>query len=186
MRQSLELRDVPRVGGHQCARAILTEEPAGVCHAVGMAAQVDRRRSKACCGPWAADARLGERYAQPAVGQVARRSQQGSVGRISEEMLQCQLGGEVDRRRRPTDGVERLRPIRATTEVATRFAEEEDGVTGRAKMTRHRLGDIGEETDHADGWGRIDRAMWILVVERHITAGDRRSECATGVGDAAT
>ena len=41
------------------------------------------------------------------------------------------------------------------------------------------------EADHRDGWGGVDRAVWTLIVETDIAAGNWGIEGPTGLGQAA-
>ncbi len=41
------------------------------------------------------------------------------------------------------------------------------------------------EADHRDRWGGVDRAVWTLIIETDVAAGDGRVESATSLGQAA-
>ena len=71
--EALQFGDVRRVAGRQRTCSVFAEQPPGICHGVGVAPEV-HHRTITLRGPGAADAALGERHGETAVGEIVRRA----------------------------------------------------------------------------------------------------------------
>src|SRR5882762_10159441 len=114
-----------------------------------------------------------------------RGPKQPALGAADEELDETFLRLQVNARRLAAHEIVADLPVRRGPELGTRLAEDEDEITARARVARHRAVRPHQQPDHPHDGRGIDGPGRALIVEGDVAARHRCAEHAAGISDAA-
>ena len=129
-------------------------------------------------------ARFGEGNGEAALGAIVGALHQSGADQSPHRILNSEFVVVIELGRRPGFNAVDGEQVMRGAELVTRFAKENDDISGRFEKLGRDMSGILNDADHSDRGRGIDRARRAFVVKTDIAAGDRRIKFPAGLGQA--